>query len=121
MTSTRARLLAAAALCVLPLGFDWSGSVRSGYQSLVSQAPIRVFLVAAALGFLLCATRVRTPAMRRVARLAWVSTAAAALLAAGHGSPQILLCPVVALALAGPAVAGDRLRTRGLVNRTRAG
>lgn len=131
MISTRGRLWAAAALCLLPLGFVWSGGVTSGYvlfgncsysadyycvpdqyvpgtayHSLVSQAPIRVFLVAAALGFVLCATRVRTPALLRVARCAWLSTAAAVLLAAGHGSARIVVCLVAALVLVGPAVGG---------------
>ena len=72
--TTTLRLWTAALLCVLPFGFVWSGGVTPGtviygdctysdneycvpdqyvpgsaYHSLVSQAPIRVFLVAAAL------------------------------------------------------------------------
>ncbi len=91
---TTLRLWTAALLCVLPFGFAWSGGVTPGtviygdctysdgeycvpdqyvpgssYHSLVSQAPIRVFLVAAAVIFIACATRVRTHLTRRLARL----------------------------------------------------
>jgi hypothetical protein len=143
---TRTRLWAAAALCLLPLGFVWSGGVTSGYvlfgdcdytensycvpdqyvpgtpyHSLVLQAPIRVFLVAAAVGFLLCATRRRTLLTRRVARVACASTAVAALLAAGNGSPRILVCLVAALALVAPVVTPEGVRPGVLANHRRAG
>lgn len=146
MISTRTRLTAAAALCLLPLGLVWSGGVTSGYvlygdcsytdndycvpdqyvpgtpyHSLASQAPIRVFLVAAAIGFVLCATRVRTESTRRVARLACLATAAGAVLAAANGSSRSLLCLVAALALAVPPVAGRWPRRGVLANRARAG
>jgi hypothetical protein len=131
--TTPARLLFAAALCVLPLGFVWSGGVTSGYilygdcsytsdyycvpdyyvagtpyHSLVSEAPIRVFLVFAAAAFVVCAGHVRTEATRRVARAGCVSAAIAAALAAGNGSTRILLCLVGALALVVPLVAARR-------------
>lgn len=142
----RTRLWAAAALCVLPLGFVWSGGVTSGYvrfgdcdysdsyycvpdeyvpgtpyHSLVFQAPIRVFLVGAALGFVLCATRVRTELTRRIGRLACLATAAAGVLAAAHGSSRLLLCAVAALVLVVPLVAGSRGRPGVLANRGRSG
>jgi hypothetical protein len=131
--TTPARLLFAAALCVLPLGFVWTGGVTSGYvvfgdcsysenyycvpdyyvpgtpyHSLVSQAPIRVFLVLAAVAFVVCASHVRTEATRRLARAGCVSAAIAAALAAGNGSTRILLCLVGALALVAPLVWNHR-------------
>ena len=130
---TPARLLFAAALCVLPLGFVWSGGVTSGYvlygdcsytsdyycvpdyyvpgtpyHSLVSQAPIRVFLVLAAVAFVVCASHVRTEATRRLGRAGCASAAIAAALAAGNGSTRILLCLVAALALVVPLVGAPR-------------
>lgn len=127
--TTPARLVAAAALCVLPLGFVWSGGVTSGYvvfgdcsysdsyycapdqyvpgtayHSLVTQAPIRVFLVLAAVAFLVCAGQTRTHATKQLARAGCVSAAVAAALAAGNGSSRILLCLLAALVLVGPLV-----------------
>lgn len=123
------RLLLAAALCVLPLGFVWSGGVSSGYvlfgscsytedyycvpdyyvagtpyHSLVSEAPIRVFLVFAAVAFLVCAGHVRTEATKRLARAGCLSAAIAAVLAAGNGSTRILVCLIGALVLVAPRV-----------------
>lgn len=115
---TRTRLWAAAALCVLPLGFVWSGRVTSGY---VAQVPIRVFLVAAAVGFLVCATRTRTALTRRIARVACLAAAAAAVLAAANGSARILLCLLAALAMVVPLVAAPRLRPGVLANHGRDG
>ena len=127
--TTPARLLFAAALCVLPLGFVWSGGVTSGYvvfgdcsysenyycvpdyyvpgtpyHSLVSEAPIRVFLVLAAAAFVLCASHVRTEATKHVARAGCLSAGVAAALAAGNGATRVLLCLVGALVLVVPLV-----------------
>lgn len=130
---TPARLLFAAALCVLPLGFVWSGGVTAGYvlygdcsysedyycvpdyyvpgtpyHSLVSEAPIRVFLVFAAVAFLVCAGHVRTEATRRLARAGCASAAIAAAMAAGNGSTRVLLCLVAALVLVVPLTGARR-------------
>lgn len=127
--TTTLRLWTAALLCVLPFGFAWSGGVSPGtviygdctysdneycapdqylpgsaYHSLVSHAPIRVFLVAAALIFLACATRVRTHLTRRLARLGCAAVALAVVLAAAHGAPRIVVCLAGALALVLPRV-----------------
>ena len=131
--TTPARLLFAAALCVLPLGFVWSGGVTSGYvvfgdcsysenyycvpdyyvpgtpyRSLVSEAPIRVFLVLAAAAFVVCASHVRTEATKTVARVGCLSAAVAAALAAGNGSTRVLLCLIGALVLVVPLVSARR-------------
>lgn len=133
MTSTSLRLWAAAFLCVLPLGFVWSGGVTSGYvlygdcnytdnyycvpdqyvpgtayHSLVSQAPIRVFLVAAAAAFVICAARTRTAATLRVAHAGCASLVVAAALAAGQGAARVLICVVAALVLVAPRVLAKR-------------
>ncbi len=127
--TTTLRLWTAALLCLLPFGFAWSGGVTPGtvvygdctysdneycvpdqyvpgstYHSLVSQAPIRVFLLAAALIFVGCATRVRTLVSRRVARLGCAAVTVAAVLATAHGAPRILACLCGALALVVPRV-----------------
>ncbi len=134
--TTTLRLWTAALLCALPFGFAWSGGVTPGtviygdctysdneycvpdqyvpgsaYHSLVSQAPIRVFLVAAALIFIACATRVRTHHTRRLARLGCAALVLAAVLAAAHGAPRIVVCLAGALALVLPRVV--RLRRFG--------
>jgi hypothetical protein len=126
---TPLRLWAAAFLCVLPLGFLWSGEVTPGVvlfgdcsytegyycvpdqylpgsakYSFVSQAPIRVFLIAAAIAFVVCAARARTVSTRAVARLGCAAVAGAIVLAAGHGSVQVLACVLGAFVLVGPLV-----------------
>jgi hypothetical protein len=137
VTKTSLRLWAAAFLCVLPLGFVWSGGVTAGYviygdcnytdnyycvpdqylpgtayHSLVSQAPIRVFLVGAAVAFVICAARARTAATLHLARAGCVSLAVAAALAAAQGNARVLICVVAALALVVPGVLAKR-RTPG--------
>jgi hypothetical protein len=127
---TPVRLWAAAVLCFVPMGFVWSGRVSGGYYLygdcsytddyycvpdqyvpgstklvFVSQAPVRVFLVAAAIAFVVCAARVRTPTTRALARLGCVALVAAAALAAGQGAVRVLACVLVALALVAPLVA----------------
>ena len=139
--TTTLRLWTAALLCVLPLGFAWSGGVTpgtvsygdctysdneycvpdqyvpgSGYHTLVSQAPIRVFLVVAALIFVACGTRARTHLTRRMARLGCAAIVLAAALAAAHGAPRIVMCLIGALALVLPRV----VRFGVLANRTAA-
>ena len=77
------------------------GSTR---LSFVSQAPIRVFLVAAAIAFVVCAARTRTVATRAVARLGCAAVAGAVALAAGHGAVRVLACLLGAIVLVGPLV-----------------
>lgn len=126
---TPARLWAAAGLAVLPLGFVWSFAVTpgitlygdcgysegpyctpdtylpgSGHVTMVSQAPIRFFLVAAAVAFAACAVGVRTAAKRSVARVGCLCVVAATALAAANGSSRTVLCLLGALALVAPLV-----------------
>ncbi|GAB2485001.1 hypothetical protein [Jatrophihabitans fulvus] len=131
--SVPARLSAAAALCVVPLGLVWTkveGFVTNGYfgpgycdydgycqpgvytagvyvpgsTATVAQSPARVFLVAAAVLLVVVATRSRTAATLRLARLATASVVLAAVLAASHRATLTLACTVGALALVGPLV-----------------
>jgi hypothetical protein len=128
---------------MLPLGFLWSGDVTPGFVlygdcsytdnyycvpdqfvpgstrlSFVSQAPIRVFLVAAALAFVVCAGQARTVATRAVARVGCAAVVGAIALAAGQGAVRVLACLLGALALVGPLVA---VRSRVLASGTRPG
>src|SRR5207248_2846898 len=102
---TTARIWAAAALCVLPLGTTWSvqpglflptppipglcdpdtgscspdlptaGVLTPGSTQLVSQSPARIMLIFAAAALWYVATRVRTDRTRTVARLACAALA----------------------------------------------
>lgn len=126
---TPLRLWAAAVLCLVPMGFAWSGHVTAGIYlygdcsytdnyycvpdqyvpgstrlSFVSQAPIRVFLVAAAVAFVISAARTRTLATRALARLGCGALAAGAALALAQGAVRVLVCLLVALALVAPLV-----------------
>lgn len=126
---TPLRLWAAAVLCLVPMGFVWSGHVTAGFYlfgdcsytddyycvpdqyvpgstklSFVSQAPIRVFLVAAAVAFVICAARTRTLATRALARLGCVALTAGVALALAQGAVRVLACLLVALALVAPLV-----------------
>jgi hypothetical protein len=126
------RLWLATGLCVVPLGLVWSyrpgmflptpmlpglcddttgyctpdiptaGIFTPGSTELVSQSPARVFLFAAFLMLAHVATRVRTAATRRTARLATGSLAVAALLAAAHGGTITFVCMAVALVAVAP-------------------
>ncbi len=105
--SVTARLRAGAALSALPLGFVWpdvaGGAIR------VSQVPVRVFLVFAALALAGVSARTRTATSRRVARAATVALCIAAVLAVSAGARATVICTVLALILAMPAV-WDRSR-----------
>lgn len=126
-----ARFGLAALLCLLPLGQVWSSYIIGGMEvpgycnddglcvpgvyipgsssvTSVAQAPIRLFLVAAAAGLLVCAVRVRTVATLRIASVAVAAATAAALLAAGHRSTSVLLPVLAALLLAAPPVLAGR-------------
>jgi hypothetical protein len=92
-----ARLWAAAGLSALPLGLSTD-------QTRVSQAPIRVFLVAAAIAFAVCAVGVRTEAKRALARTGCACASAGAALAAANEAPRVLLCLIGALVLVAPLV-----------------
>lgn len=70
----------------------------------VSQAPVRLFLVVAAVVFVVAAVRVRTPATRRLVRIATVLLGIAAVLALGQRAVVPLGCVVLALALVVPLV-----------------
>ncbi|MEO9138669.1 MAG: hypothetical protein ABI345_06335 [Jatrophihabitans sp.] len=127
------RLWAAAALCIVPFGLVWSqrasyvvgpyvgpsfcneygyctpgayspGVYLPGSTTLVSQSPARVFLVAAAALLVFVATRTRTAATRRLARLATGALAVAVLLAASQRATLTMVCVLSALALVVPLV-----------------
>jgi len=98
--STTLRLSAASLLCVLALGMAWSYS--AGSAVLVRQAPVRLFVVAAALGLAATALRSRTPATQRLARTATAALGVAIALALGHGQGPVVLLLAVALILAAP-------------------
>jgi hypothetical protein len=135
------RLWAAALLCIVPLGLVWSkvngvvtngifgpgycdydgycepgiytaGVYVPGSTTHVSQSPARVFLLVAAAALVFTATRVRTAATRKVARLATGSLAFAAGLAASHRATLTLVCVLLALALVAPAVWAQPARGR---------
>jgi hypothetical protein len=97
---TRARLWGAAGLTVLPLGLVWTAS--TGVLMLGAQASARVFLAFAAAALAWVATRVRTPATRRVARLATVALAGALVLAVRDRAVPAVLCLGLALVLTAP-------------------
>lgn len=103
---TTRRLWAAAVLCALSLGMAWSYSVAA------KEAAIRLFVVAAVLGLLVAAWRPRTPATRRLARIATVALAIALALALGHSSRQVMFPLAVALVLAAPPAWGSRAPVR---------
>jgi hypothetical protein len=137
---TPARLWAAAALCVLPLGLTWSTRTSStlgytiygncGYDSDIyactpdtyvpgtfsaehvtgAASPARVFLVFAALALAWVATRPRTEQTRRVARLAAGAALFALVLALGARAVPAVVCLTAALALAAPPVWPGRPR-----------
>jgi hypothetical protein len=90
---TTARLSAAAMLCALSLGLDWSVTT-------VSAAPVRLFVVAPALGLLVAALRPRTRATQRLARVATVALTVALAYALGHSNRQVVLLLAVAVVLA---------------------
>ncbi|MDT4950239.1 MAG: hypothetical protein QOJ37_2834 [Pseudonocardiales bacterium] len=97
--STELRLAAAAVLCIAPMGLLWSVSTRPGHNTLVSQSPLRVFLLFAAATLAFVAIRVRTAATRRIARAGTVSIGIAAVLAAANGRSLVLVCLLAAAAL----------------------
>lgn len=93
---TTTRLWAAAVLCALSLGLTWS------YGAPVKDAPVRLFVVAAAAGLLVAALRARTPATQRLARAATAALTVALALVLGHGSRAGVLVLALALLLAAP-------------------
>lgn len=125
---TAARLWAAAALCAVPLGLPWSysgghyspgvlidggcasgeycapilvgGYVTPGSLTLVSQAPVRVFVVIAVLGLLLAAVRPRTPATQRLARAATAAVAIALAVSTRQSAVVVPLALALTLAAA---------------------
>ena len=115
---TGTRLAAAAALCALPLG------ASSGHRGVVITVAITRFadapdfvarlpqaktlLVLAALALVWCATRLRTPATRQVARAATLGIGLAAAFAASRGATVTFVCAVLALVLVGPPAWGRR-------------
>jgi hypothetical protein len=98
------RLWAAVLLCIAPLGLVWS--TRGVDSRLVSQSPVRLFLVVAALVLAFCAGRPRTDRTRTLARAAVGALAIAAAFAAAAGASQVLVCVLAALATVVPAVTG---------------
>jgi hypothetical protein len=132
--STAARLWVAALLAVIPLGFVWAkskgyvtpgvfgpmtcdydgtdcdpgvytaGMYVPGTTEHVSDAPVRLFLVAAAVAVIVVATRVRTAGTRRLARLAVGSLIVAALLAVGARATTTAACAALAAAAVAPLV-----------------
>jgi hypothetical protein len=78
------------------------GSYLPGHSTIVSQSPLRVFLVLAAVALAFTATRVRTEATRRVARIGTGAIAVGAVQAAANGASVVLICLVAALLLAAP-------------------
>jgi hypothetical protein len=91
------------------------GSYLPGHSTIVSQSPLRVFLILAAAALVFTATRVRTDATRRVARVGTGAMATGAVLAAGNGAPVVLICLVGALVLAAPP-AWNKPAARGVLD-----
>lgn len=121
------RLWAAVALCIVALGLVWStspgnltpghvgpnycdsdgyctpgsytpGGYVPGRTEFVSQSPIRIFLIAAALALVYVATRTGASA-HRFTRAAIGCLGVAGVLAAAHRATLPLVCVAVALAL----------------------
>jgi hypothetical protein len=94
------------------------GTFLPGHSTLVSQSPLRVFLVLAAAALVFTATRVRTEATRRVVRVGTGAIGVAAVLAAGNGASIVLICLLAALAMAAPP-AWNRPADRGVLDPAR--
>lgn len=92
-----------------------------GKDVLVSESPIRVFLVLAAIAFLVAALRTRTATTRNLARGGTVCLALAAVLCAANNATLVLVCMLAGLALTARPVWGVGLRTAGVVFVPRAG
>lgn len=138
---TKLRLWAATALCLVPFGLVWSrtpgflspgivlsgncsyvdgfctpdpyvpGAFSPGHPILVSQSPARVFLLVGAAALIFVATRSRTHATRRVARLATGALGVAVAQAVADRATSTLVCVVLSLALVTPLVwRGSRAR-----------
>lgn len=95
---TRVRLWLGAALCALPLGLGWSSAVPG------SRAPVRVFLVFAALLIGYAAAHRRTAFTVRLVRAATVAMAVALVLAVAAHAVSALLCLLGGLVLLAPLV-----------------
>jgi len=109
---TNVRLTVGAALCLLPLGLEWStspgffvaGSYFPGSHFLGAQATARVFLVLAAAVLAYAATRIRTPATKRLVRVATGAIGIALALALSQRAVSPVACLAFALVLTVPLV-----------------
>jgi hypothetical protein len=88
-------------------GYYSPGSASSG-----AEVPARVFLVFAAVALAVCAARRRTPATRRLARLACVALAVGLAFALGTRATLVCVVLVLAIALVVPLVV-PRVRASG--------
>jgi hypothetical protein len=103
--ATSTRMWAAAALSLAPMGLPWSaphGHVP-GPITTVSQAPMRVLLAIATVGFLVAAAR-RTDSTRRLARVATAALGGSLALALSARLSTVILLLLTAALLAGPPV-----------------
>jgi hypothetical protein len=83
-----------------------------GQTSTVAQSPLRLFLVVAALGFVVAALHRRTGGTRLLVRLATLALGWAVVYAVGHGSFRVAALLVIALALTVPLVWRGRGHSR---------
>lgn len=103
--ATPTRMWAAAALSLAPMGLPWSAprGHEPGTITTVSQAPMRVLLAVATVGFLVAAVR-RTDSTRRLARVATAALGGSLALALSAQLSTVTLLLLTAGLLAGPPV-----------------